>query len=169
MDPFPWRIELGEHPGIALRTLELDDWIVEYDLSRVPDVPRWTMYPADLDEERARLRADLNLQLAATGMGIRYVIDERGTALGTAGIGRGRHGFEVFYALKPEARGRGLVTGAVGALVAWLNANGERDVWLSTLDGNAASENVARRAGFERVDAGTHVDGRPLTNWRRRG
>jgi RimJ/RimL family protein N-acetyltransferase len=169
MDPFPWRIELGEHPGVVLRTLELDDWIVEYDLSRVPDVPRWTMYPPDLDEERARLRADLNLQLAATGMGIRYVIDERGTALGTAGIGRGRHGFEVFYALKPEARGRGVVTGAVGALVSWLNANGERDVWLSTLDGNAASENVARRAGFEPVDAGAYVDGRPLTNWRRRG
>ena len=169
MEPFPSRIELGEHPGVVLRTLGLDDWGVEFDLSRVSDVPPWTMYPADLDEERARMRAELNLRIVATGMGIRYVIDEGGAALGTAGMGRGRNGFEVFYALKPEARGRGLVTDAVGALVSWLSEQGEREVWLSTLDGNAASENVALRAGFERVDVGTHVDGRPLTNWRRHG
>jgi hypothetical protein len=87
---------------------------------------------------------------------------------GTVGFGRSADGFEVFYALRPEARGRGLVTAAVGALSAWLADQGERVVWLSTLDGNAASEAVADRCGFRRFRAGTHVDGRPLTVWVRR-
>ena len=48
---------------------------------------------------------------------------------------------------------------------AWLRAQGEPLVRLSTLDGNAASEAVAERAGFRRERTGTHVDGRPLTVW----
>ncbi|MEY9952242.1 GNAT family N-acetyltransferase [Leifsonia sp. EB34] len=168
MDAFPVRLPLDGHDGVVLRRLEEDDWGVELTLARVHDVPTWTMYPADLDEAGARLRAQRNVRAADGRHGIRYVIDEAGDALGTAGFGRSADGFEVFYALRPEARGRGLVTGAVAALSAWLGAQGERIVWLSTLDGNAASEAVAERCGFTRFRSGTHVDGRPLTVWSRR-
>ncbi|MFF2773135.1 GNAT family N-acetyltransferase [Streptomyces bacillaris] len=168
MDAFPVRMELTGHDGVALRRLEEDDWRVELTLARVADIPPWTMYPADLDEHGARLRAERNVRAAEAAHGIRYVIDEAGDALGTVGFGRSADGFEVFYALRPEARGRGLVTSAVAALSAWLGAQGERIVWLSTLDGNAPSEAVAVRCGFTRFRSGTHVDGRPLTVWSRR-
>lgn len=167
MDAFPVRVELAGHPGVALRRLEESDWRIELQLARVEDVPRWTMYPADLDEDGARLRAVRNVRAAEAQHGIRYVIDERGDALGTVGFGRSDDGFEVFYALRPEARGRGLTTSAVTALAAWLAGQGETVVWLSTLDGNSASEAVAVRCGFRRFRSGTHVDGRPLTVWRR--
>lgn len=169
MQPFPRSLPLADHPTVTLRILTPEDWPVEYDLAHVNDVPQWTMYPADMDEAAARLRATRNVERADAGTGIRYVVDEAGTALGTVGFGRGESGFELFYALKPEARGRGLVTDAVTVLAAWLHANGERRVWLSTLDGNTASENVARRTAFEPSCAGEHVDGRPLTLWRREG
>ena len=168
MDAFPLRITLAAHDGVVLRRLEEDDWPVELMLARVADVPPWTMYPADLDEEGARLRARRNVRAADAAHGIRYVVDEGGVALGTVGFGKSEDGFEVFYALRPEARGRGLVTSSVAALSAWLGAQGERIVWLSTLDGNAASEAVAVRCGFRPFRSGTHVDGRPLTVWSRR-
>lgn len=167
MDAFPLRLAVPGRPGLGLRRLEPEDWRVEYDLARVADVPRWTMYPADLDEAGARLRAERNVAAAEAGRGIRYLVEEDGVPLGTAGFGRGEQGFEVFYALKPEGRGRGLVTAAVATLAAWLEAQGEPVVWLSTLDGNTASEAVARRCGFTPDRPGTHVDGRPLTVWRR--
>ncbi|CAM5429760.1 GNAT family N-acetyltransferase [Leifsonia shinshuensis] len=167
MDAFPLRLVLEGHEGVVLRRLEEEDWDVELRLAHVEDIPPWTMYPADLDEDGARLRAQRNVRAADAGHGIRYVVDEGGEALGTVGFGRSQDGFEVFYALLPEARGRGLVTGAVTALSAWLAAQGERVVWLSTLDGNAASEAVATRCGFARFRSGTHVDGRPLTVWSR--
>jgi RimJ/RimL family protein N-acetyltransferase len=168
MEAFPLRVGLDGHDGVVLRRLEEDDWDVELMLARVDDVPNWTMYPADLDEDGARLRAQRNVRAAEAARGIRYVVDEGGEALGTVGFARSGDGFELFYALRPEARGRGLVTAAVTALSAWLGAQGERVVWLSTLDGNAASEAVALRCGFTRFRSGTHVDGRPLTVWSRR-
>jgi Acetyltransferases, including N-acetylases of ribosomal proteins len=168
MDPFPLRLRLADQEGVVLRRLEEDDWPVELALARVEDVPTWTMYPADLDEAGARLRAQRNVRAADAAHGIRYVVDEDGEALGTVGFGKSEAGFEVFYALRPEARGRGLVTSSVTALSAWLSAQGERVVWLSTLNGNAASEAVALRCGFTRFRSGTHVDGRPLTVWSRR-
>jgi RimJ/RimL family protein N-acetyltransferase len=125
------------------------------------------MYPADLDEAGARLRVIRMTEAARAGRGIRYAVEEDGVALGTAGFGASDQGYEVFYALKPEGRGRGLATGSVLALVRWLAAQGQRAVRLSTLDGNTASEAVARRAGFRRERKGTHVDGRPLTVWLR--
>lgn len=167
MDAFPLRLALEGHDGVVLRRLEEEDWDVELRLAHVEDIPTWTMYPADLDEDGARLRAQRNVRAAEAGHGIRYVIDEGGDALGTVGFGKSDDGFEVFYALRPEARGRGLVTSAVTGLSAWLAAQGERVVWLSTLDGNAASEAVANRCGFVRFRSGTHVDGRPLTVWSR--
>ncbi len=167
MDPVPLHLDLPGHPGVALRRLEESDWGIELQLARVEDVPRWTMYPADLDEDGARLRASRNVRAADAQHGIRYVIDERGDALGTVGFGKSENGFEVFYALRPEARGRGLMTAAVTALARWLAGQGETVVWLSTLDGNAASEAVAVRCGFRRFRSGTHVDGRPLTVWTR--
>jgi RimJ/RimL family protein N-acetyltransferase len=166
MDAFPLQLRAVGLPGVVLRRLEADDWEVELALARVPDVPPRTMYPADLDEHGARLRAERNVAAAEAGSGIRYVIDDGGASVGTAGIGRSDAGFEVFYALTPEGRGRGLATAAVRTLAGWLAEQGEQVLWLSALVGNDASEAVAERCGFVRDHAGTHLDGRALTVWR---
>jgi RimJ/RimL family protein N-acetyltransferase len=166
MEAFPHQLEAAGHPDVVLRRLEADDWEVELALARVPDVPPRTMYPADLDEHGARLRAERNVEAADAGSGIRYVIDDGGAAVGTAGIGRSDAGFEVFYALLPEGRGRGLATAAVRTLASWLADQGERVLWLSALVGNDRSEAVAERCGFVRDHSGSHLDGRELTVWR---
>ena len=124
MDPFPERLDVADRPAVALRILQPADWRLEYELGRVEDVPTWTMYPADIDETVARLRAQRNVEAAKAGRGVRYVVEEDGVPLGTAGFGRSDAGFEVFYAMKPEGRGRGLVTDAVRTLAAWLTGPG---------------------------------------------
>jgi hypothetical protein len=64
------RAGLGTPPRILtgafrLRALEIDDWVVEQQLSSDPAVVRWTYYPADLDEARARRRIEELLERTA--------------------------------------------------------------------------------------------------------
>lgn len=137
-------------PPFALTAVTEEDWPVEVALSATPDVAAWTYYPAGLDEVAARARLLRQQARAAEGLVQRYVVrDGAGTALGTCGItGLPADEPEVFYALLPAARGRGAVTAAVLALVAWAEGAGYGSVALMTVEGNAASERVAQRAGF---------------------
>lgn len=88
------------------------------------------------------------------GLVKRYVIlDQAGHALGTCGIGKLRTAVpEIFYALVPTARGRGAATEATKLLATWALAHDCSKVALETVEGNTASERVARRAGFAPVD-----------------
>ncbi|PWJ54095.1 Protein N-acetyltransferase, RimJ/RimL family [Quadrisphaera granulorum] len=145
---------------------------MEVALSATPDVVAWTYYPAGLDEQAARERIGRQRQRAAQGIARRYVLwDAAGTELGTCGIGAlDAAEPEVFYALLPAARGRGAATSAVLALVEWARSVGCATVALKTIEGNAASERVARRAGF--TCSGGSVEeqhGRPvrLLRWTR--
>ena len=49
-----------------------DDWELDYTLSRVSDVPRWTYYPADIgvDEARARVARSLANRVEGRGLGL---------------------------------------------------------------------------------------------------
>ena len=138
----------GAPPG-RLRPLEPDDWRLEVALSRTPDVPRWTYYPPDLPDDAARLRVARSLERARDGLAYRYVVvGEEGEPLGSVGTTIPGGVPEVFYALLPAGRGQGLATRAVVALADWALTTGHAEVHLFTLEGNAASEAVARRAGF---------------------
>ncbi len=160
--------------AFRLTAMHSDDWPVEVALSRDPDVVRWTFYPSKLDSAGARERVEGLMSRAAQGISQWYVIrDERGDMLGTCGLGKLQLATpEVFYSLLAAARGRGAATEAVTALVAWALANGWTAVALETVDGNAPSENVARRSGFEVVERfqddhrGEQVW---LTRWKRPG
>ena len=72
---------------------------------------------------------------------------------------------EVFYSLLPAGRGRGLATRAATALAAWALGAGYPQVALLTLPGNAASEAVARRAGFVESGEEAGEDGRVVRVW----
>jgi len=135
--------------GFSLRQLTLEDWPIEAELSRHADVVRWTYYPADLDEGQARRRIEEYLARAAQGLVRRYVILDGENRIGICGVGQlTATAPEVFYALTREGRGRGAATAAVRALCSWLHQDRPGQVALETVEGNAASEQVARRSGF---------------------
>lgn len=132
-----------------LRGMTREDWPIEQALSRVPDVVRWTRYPPDLTDAEAQERAAQRQAAALEGRSRRYVITEAGRPLGTAGLAIRPNGeTEVFYALLPQARGRGAATLAATALTEWALEHGKDRVVLITIPGNHASEAVAGRAGF---------------------
>jgi len=159
-------LELPGEPPAHLRALTGRDWLLEVALSRVPDVPRWTHYPPGMSEEQARERAARSAERRAEGVGARYVVLSDGVPAGTAGIGALRTDRpEVFYSLLPAGRGRGLATRAAAALAAWALGAGYPQVALLTLPGNAASEAVARRAGFVESVEETVEDGRVVRVW----
>ncbi|MBO9555093.1 GNAT family N-acetyltransferase [Cellulomonas sp.] len=149
-----------------LRPVAEDDWRLDQELSRVPDVTRWTYYPPDVAEEEARRRVARNLEIRAAGRGGRYIIVAGDSAVGTIGVGTRGSGPFLFYALLPVARGRGLAIAAVSGLAGWLLAHGEPFVAASTMVGNTASERVLTRAGFEPGELDVEPDGVTVRRWR---
>ncbi len=152
--------------GVTLRALTSDDWTLEQELSSDPEVVRWTFYPADLTEEHARERIARGVEAAVKRRAQRYaVLDADGEPLGTCGLGAlGTEAAEIFYALLPRSRGRGAATEATRLLSDWVLSSGYRYAVVVTVEGNEASEAVARRAGFTAADdhEGEHR-GRPVT------
>ncbi|MGC5168100.1 GNAT family N-acetyltransferase [Luteimicrobium sp. DT211] len=145
----------GDPPG-RLRALTTDDWRLELDLSRTDDVPRWTYYPPDLSDDDARRRVDRSLGRARDGIAYRYaVVGPDDDVVGSVGTTIPDGVPEVFYALLPGGRGQGLATRAARALADWALSAGHTEVRLYTLEGNDASEAVARRAGFAARDTVT--------------
>lgn len=155
---------------IELLELQLTDWPLEQQLSREPDVVRWTFYQADMTEQQARERIELGHARSRDGISRRYAVRLDGRSVGTAGIIVTREYPEVFYALLPSGRGRGAATVAVRTLSDWALEAGADQTVIWTGEGNTPSEAVARRAGF--LFAGTEVDldhGEPetLLKWTR--
>jgi RimJ/RimL family protein N-acetyltransferase len=110
--------------------------------------------PVDADTLRAMLREQLPA-LHAQGLLAPYVIEdtEAGTTLGGANLrlfDPMRDTVELGYWLFVEARGRGVATRAVRALVEHAHANGVVRVEAHVRLGNTASERVLERAGFQR-------------------
>ncbi len=114
--------------AVRLRALTVDDWVVEHQLSRDPEVVKWTYYPCDMDEHRSRQRIAESQARADAGLVQRYVIlDKTGQRLGTCGIGSlPTEAPEVFYALLPTARGRGAATEATRLLATRMSTAASR-------------------------------------------
>jgi RimJ/RimL family protein N-acetyltransferase len=145
--------------------MRADDWSLEQALSRVPDVPPWTYYPAELDLQAARDRITRSLALRADGRGARFVVEHGGAPVGTVGLELRTEVPSVYYAFLPSGRGRGLATEAVRALAGWVLDRGAESVRASTLLGNVASERVLERAGFRRDGTESRPDGVDVTRW----
>lgn len=94
-----------------------------------------------------------------------YAIVERASGLTVGGAGFHREpidgAVEIGYGLAPLARGRGIATEAVRAIVEVARAHGVTAILAETDDGNLASERVLERTGFERVG----LEG-GVTRWR---
>jgi RimJ/RimL family protein N-acetyltransferase len=110
--------------------------------------------PVDADTLRVMLRDQLPA-FRARGLMAPYLIEDTttGTILGGANLrlfDPMRDTVELGYWLFVEARGRGVATRVVRALVEHAQANGIMRVEAHVRLGNAASERVLERAGFER-------------------
>jgi len=136
--------------GARLVVLRTEHWPLEQALSNESDVVRWTFYPERMSEAQARARLLVGDERAAAGISKRYAVIGGAGPIGVAGIAQLDGPVpEVVYALLPQGRGRGLATAAATCLSDWLLANGRAAVALITVEGNAASERVAQRSGFE--------------------
>lgn len=94
-------------------------------------------------------------QWHASGQLVPYAIADRttGELLGAATLRQldtARHSIEIGYWLFERARGRGVATRSVRALLAWLFANGVYRVEAVVRVGNTPSERVLERSGFVR-------------------
>jgi RimJ/RimL family protein N-acetyltransferase len=110
--------------------------------------------PVDADALRMMLREQLPA-LRAQGLLAPYVIEDTdaGKILGGANLrlfDPMRDTVELGYWLFVDARGRGVATRAVHALVAHAHAHGVVRVEAHVRLGNTASERVLERAGFQR-------------------
>ena len=152
-------------PTGRLRALEPADWPLDHALARVPDVPAWTYYPAEVSEAEARARVARSIELRADGRGGRFVVELEGRPVGTIGLSLRVGGPHLYYAFLPEGRGRGLATSAVVALRDWAFAHGADEVHARTMVGNAASERVLERASFRRGELEVEPDGVTVTRW----
>ena len=110
--------------------------------------------PVDADTLRLMLRDQLPM-FRARGLMAPYLIEDTtsGTILGGANLrlfDPMRDTVELGYWLFVEARGQGVATRVVRALAEHAQANGIMRVEAHVRVGNAASERVLERAGFER-------------------
>jgi RimJ/RimL family protein N-acetyltransferase len=124
-----------------------------------PDVPRFIpLVPRDYTLADAERFLDVVLAVAPDDPERTFAIADGSSdeLLGIATV-RVREGGSVGYWLAPEARGRGLATEAVRALVEWVTGD-QRVRWLTLTahPDNAASQRVAEKAGFRRLGLVPH-------------
>ncbi|GAA4829753.1 hypothetical protein GCM10023221_01410 [Luteimicrobium xylanilyticum] len=152
--------------GLRLRPWTPDDAPAVRAVYADPDVRRWHARTVEDDDEARELVAGWTGEWGAR-TGAHWAVDDDGGAL----VGRvtlvdvdGRDGTaEIGYWTAPDARGRGVATAAVEAVVGWAKAGGLRRLEIEHAVGNVASCRVAARSGFalegvERASA-LHEDG----------
>lgn len=84
--------------------------------------------------------------------------------VGAKGLPDDRAAIEIGYGLVPSARGHGVATAAVRALLGSVVRRGVRTVVAEVLETNLASQRVLTKVGFRRVRGGDSEDG-PVGWW----
>jgi RimJ/RimL family protein N-acetyltransferase len=124
-----------------------------------PDIPRFIPYvPAPYREEDGRAFLDSVERAWAESDERTFAICACDDILVGAVTVRLREGGAVGYWLAPAARGQGLMTEAVRAVVRWAaEEHGVECLRLWTHPENIASQAVAERAGFVRIGVCEHT------------
>jgi RimJ/RimL family protein N-acetyltransferase len=142
--------QLRAGDDIVLRRHRPEDLEPIYEMCLDPEMQRWTTAPApyaraDADAYLARVEATWD-----AGTRAQLAIEESGQYAGGAGLQFEEGAWaEVAYGLAPGARGHGVMTRALGTLLAWgfdeLGLEGIR--WRAEV-GNLPPRRVAERCGF---------------------
>ena len=136
---------------LVLRPLELGDLEDVVLACGDPEIPRFTLLvPSPYTEDDGReFLTHVELRWREEAPERTFAITAGGEFLGVVGVGLDSG--VVGYWMKREARGRGVMTRAVLAVVAWARAQGVERFSLTTHPDNVASQRVALKAGFRRV------------------
>lgn len=147
---FPERLGVDE---LTLRVPRVEDMDVIAPAFVDPDVGGEAGLPPFDAEQLRAFAVHLLPEFVATGRLAPYLVEDDSGILGGAQLHHfddGRRTIEVGYWLFPRARGRGVATRAVAALVGWSFANGVRRVEAVVRLENEASNRVLERLGFRR-------------------
>ncbi|MFI6493852.1 GNAT family N-acetyltransferase [Streptomyces sp. NPDC050564] len=156
MFDFPRPLHI-EGLGLQLREWCADDVADLVALYDDPEIDRWTPVPSPFDAEAARVYLAAAEQKAAERQTVQLAITtDGGRPQGEILLFRSAadaRDVELAYGVGPAYRGRGLATRAVRLAVHFAKRRaGPRRVVLCIEDGNAASEAVAKAAGFVLTD-----------------
>jgi RimJ/RimL family protein N-acetyltransferase len=138
---------------VALRQVRESDRAVVLSTMADPVVRRWLNMPsrpknADFDSMLRLIRSGF-----ASGDRFDYcvTVPPDDVSLGAViASRRHRDNYELAYLAREEGRGRGLITRAVRLLCDWLFEEGVGRIEIRTHPANEPSQQVARRAGFQR-------------------
>jgi RimJ/RimL family protein N-acetyltransferase len=138
---------------LVLRPYRPDDVDAVFAACQDPEIRTWiTAVPEHYRLEDARdFVTGIAVDGRARGTDLTCAVESGGELVGSAGLHAlttGRLGPEVGYWVAPRARRRGFAAEAADGLARWALAHGAQRVHLFTDVGNAASQAVARRAGF---------------------
>jgi len=153
----PARTQLSDG-SLVLRPWRLEDVGRVAEICVDPEIGRWTTVPSPYNDEHARTWIEQTIRNwdAREGEAAFAVTDaESGEVLGAIGLrpfeNRARGG-SIGYWVAPDARGRGVATGALRLVSEWaLRELGLPRVELVTLPGNEPSQRVAEKAGYARA------------------
>jgi RimJ/RimL family protein N-acetyltransferase len=138
---------------VVLRELREDDRAVVLSTMRDPLVRTWLNMPVDPSDRDFDALLRVTRDGRASGDRIDYAVTEPGPDLPFGSViasRRHRDNYEVAYLAGAEGRGRGLMTRAVRLLCEWLIETGVGRIELRTHPDNSPSQELARRAGFQR-------------------
>ena len=125
----------------------------------------WAQTLPALDDSEANIRQAVAQFIARTDLRLLLFLKGTGTMVGSSGLHRINWtvpSFEIGYWMRTPYCGRGLMTEAVGAITAFARDRlGARRLEIRMADTNAASWQVAERAGFS-LEATLHHDRRLL-------
>jgi RimJ/RimL family protein N-acetyltransferase len=140
---------------VVLREVREDDRAVVLSTMRDPLVAAWLNMPAEPGDADFDALLRVTSEGRASGDRIDYTVTEppADRALGAViATRRHRDNYEIAYLAAPAGRGRGVMTRAVRILCNWLIENGAGRLELRTHPGNAASQKLAQRVGFQREE-----------------
>ena len=135
--------------GLLLRPWQLSDAAAVAEAYRDPEIQRWHVRTMDLAEARAWLTGWADRWVAETAAS--WAVTDGRSLLGRTGfrsIDLGAGCAEAAYWTVPAARGRGVAVRALGAVSAWMVAQGLHRLELNHSVDNPASCRVAVQAGY---------------------
>jgi [ribosomal protein S5]-alanine N-acetyltransferase len=147
---FPGELERG---GVRLRLPTLDDVDAVAPAFLDPDVGGEAGMPPFEPDDLRTFVTHVMPEFMATGRLAPYVIEAEGQLVGGISLHHfddARRSLEVGYWLYAHARGRGLASRAVAAVVDWAFASGVRRVEAVVRLENEQSSRVLERLGFRR-------------------
>jgi RimJ/RimL family protein N-acetyltransferase len=145
-------IEVVRTERLVLRPYRPDDVDPVFVACQDPDILRWLFVPSPYTRDDAvEFVTQTTVSARAEKRGLLTAVEADGEFVGSAGVQNftgGLLGPGIGYWLAPWGRGRGYAAEAARALADWVLGHGAPRVHLFADVDNAASQAVARRAGF---------------------